>query len=70
MEMFRETMLVVTETPSSWFTIAAVLLLEVASALAIALAVGQAYIGYECSDVLYREEHLEQCRGGFPYPLF
>jgi hypothetical protein len=59
----------VEETPSSWFTIMSVLLLELLAAVAIAATVAQAYIAYECGDSAYREKHLEQCRGGFPYPL-
>jgi hypothetical protein len=59
----------VREPPSSWFTILSVLLLELLAAAAIAATVGQAYIAYECGDAAYREQHLEQCREGFPYPL-
>ncbi len=57
-------------TPSSWFTITAVIVLEVVVALAIAFTVGQLYVAYECRDRAYHEAHVEQCRGGFPYQLF
>jgi hypothetical protein len=56
--------------PASWFTIAAVLLLEVMVAVLIAGGVAQAYISYECGQADYHDEHVQQCDGGFPYPLF
>jgi hypothetical protein len=56
--------------PASWFTIAAIVLAELVVAAVIAFSVAQLYVGYECGDRAYREEHAEQCRGGFPYPLF
>jgi hypothetical protein len=55
--------------PSSWFTIVAVLVLELVVAAIIALAVAQLFIGYECGDAAYRQAHVEQCDAGFPYPL-
>jgi hypothetical protein len=58
------------QRPSSWFTIVAVVLAELAVALAIAYAVAQGYLSYECGDVEYRASHSEECAGGFPYPLF
>ncbi|CAN5587489.1 hypothetical protein BH24ACT26_BH24ACT26_18040 [soil metagenome] len=59
----------VRETPSSWFTIISVFVIELAIAAMLVFSVGQGYIAYECGDAAYRSEHPEQCRGGFPYPL-
>ena len=56
-------------TPASWFTIVSLIIVELVVAAAIALAVSQLYIAYECGAEAYRQEHVEQCRGGFPYPL-
>jgi hypothetical protein len=55
---------------SSATAIAAVVLAELAAAVAIAFFVAQGYLAYECSDPAFRAEHAETCEGGWPYPLF
>jgi hypothetical protein len=57
-------------SPSSWFTIVAVLALELVVAAAIAYAVAQGYLASECSDSAFFAENTESCAGGFPYPLY
>jgi hypothetical protein len=57
-------------SPSSWFTIIAVLAIELAVAAAIAYAVAQGYLASECSDSAFFAENTEICAGGFPYPLY
>jgi hypothetical protein len=55
---------------STWLTIVAVLLAEVAAALLLAFVVAQAYTAYECDDPAYKQQHRSRCQGGVPYPLF
>jgi hypothetical protein len=58
------------ETPSSWFTIIAVLAVEFVVAAILAYAVAQGYLASECSDSEFFAENHETCADGFPYPLY
>ncbi|MGH2788331.1 MAG: hypothetical protein ACRDJV_10535 [Actinomycetota bacterium] len=55
---------------ASWFTIIAVVTAELALAAALAYAVAQGYLAYECSHSDYATENSVTCAGGFPYPLY
>jgi hypothetical protein len=57
-------------SPSSWFTIIAVLAVEFVVAAALAYVVAQGYLASECSDSAFFAENAEICAGGFPYPLY
>ena len=55
---------------TSWLGILTILATELIAAALLAAGVAQAYIAYECSHEIYRDEHPTQCDGGLPYPLF
>lgn len=57
-------------SPSSWFTIFAILALEFVLAAVLAYAVAQGYLAYECSDAEFLAENARICTGGLPYPLY
>ena len=57
-------------SPSSWFTIIAVIVIQFAVAAAIAYVVAQGYLTVECSDSKFSAENPSTCEAGFPYPLY
>ena len=55
---------------ASWPVIVFVLVAEIVGAALVALAAGQAYVAWECSDPAFARREAERCDPGFPYPLF
>jgi hypothetical protein len=57
-------------SPSSWFTIIAVIAIQFAVAAALAYVVAQGYLSFKCSESKFAAENQSTCEPGFPYPLY
>jgi hypothetical protein len=60
----------VRQSPSSWFTIIAVVAIQLVVAAALAYVVAQGYLSYMCSESEFASENQATCAVGFPYPLY
>jgi hypothetical protein len=58
------------DSPSSWFTIIAIVAVQLVVAATLAYAVAQGYLAWSCSDSEFFAENLETCTDGFPYPIY